>query len=145
LTKRRGEKHDAIRSRSRTPLKVTGAKSRDLLPAWTSIFEEYDPAKYAEYLRWRDHALSTKELAPKVRELIIVAIDCYVAWPSPFIDTHINGAFDAGASIQEVLETIVTTAWFNGHALIHGLIHMEKVIREREAGGMPFPAHHGPG
>lgn len=145
MSRRYREKPDATRSRGGGTVQAAEAHTGDLGPAWNSIFEKYDPAKYAEYLRWRDQALSTQGLDPKIRELIIVAIDSYVAWPSPFIDVHINGAFNAGATIQEVLETIVTTAWFNGYALIHGLLHMEKVIRARELGGVLTPGHHSRG
>jgi alkylhydroperoxidase/carboxymuconolactone decarboxylase family protein YurZ len=111
---------------------VTGAYK---LP-WHAVFQKYDPTKYADFVTAHHRAFTNKELDPKIRELIIVAIDAFIAWPSPFIDVHINGAFNAGATVQEVLETITTTGWFNRHAINHGLTAMDKVVREREAAGV---------
>jgi alkylhydroperoxidase/carboxymuconolactone decarboxylase family protein YurZ len=82
----------------------------------------------------------TGKLDAKTRELIVIAIDTLVAWPEPFIDVHIHAAFDAGATIQEVIETIAVTANFGGgHSINHGLVAMERVIKEREEEGVRVP------
>jgi alkylhydroperoxidase/carboxymuconolactone decarboxylase family protein YurZ len=137
MAKKQGQ--DAIWSGPGMPVELRDPATGGYKPAWNAVFQEYDPEKYADYLKWRDQAHANKELDPKIRELIIVAIDSFIAWPSPFIDAHINGAFNAGATIQEVLETITTTGWFNGHAISHGLMAMDKVVREREGSGVVTP------
>jgi alkylhydroperoxidase/carboxymuconolactone decarboxylase family protein YurZ len=107
---------------------------------WHGIFEEYDPELFKVFRDWQKAAQNHKELDPKTRELIIVAIDSLTAWPSPYIDVHIHGAFDAGATIQEVLETIGVAAMFGGgHAFNHGLTAMGNAIKEREEAGVPTP------
>jgi alkylhydroperoxidase/carboxymuconolactone decarboxylase family protein YurZ len=107
---------------------------------WNQIWESYDPEKLALYQQWTNQMLSHKELPPKVREFIFVAVDSIVAWPSPYIDGHIHEAFDTGATIQELVEVIEVSGYLMGvHALNHGLTSLEKVILERREAGRIVP------
>ena len=109
-------------------------------PKWNGIWKQYSPDKVELYFEWTRRMLENKELEPKVRELIIVAIDAVIAWPSPFIDIHINEAFREGATIQELVETMETVGYLMGpHALNHGFTSLEAVIEARKADGLPVP------
>lgn len=107
---------------------------------WHEVFEQNDPELFAAYKAWAGYVASPKELDLKSRELMVVAIDSLVAWPSPFIDVHIHGAFDAGATVQEVIEAITVAAGFGGgHAYNHGLTALGSVLKERRAANVPTP------
>jgi alkylhydroperoxidase/carboxymuconolactone decarboxylase family protein YurZ len=107
---------------------------------WNQVWEQYDPEKLRLYQTWTNTMLTHTEISPKVREFIFVAIDAVVAWPSPYIDGHIHAAFDAGATIRELVETIEVAGYVMGvHALNHGLTTLEKVVEERRADGRPAP------
>lgn len=108
---------------------------------WRRVLKEYDPELYTAWIEWNTRFKAAhKELDLKTQELMIVAFDSYLKWPSPFINVHIHWAFDAGATIQEVLETISLAARFGGgHAYNHGLTAMGTVIEERKAAGVDTP------
>jgi alkylhydroperoxidase/carboxymuconolactone decarboxylase family protein YurZ len=127
------------------PAELTDPKTGGYRLPWHDVFRQYDPEQFEAYRTWQASLVNHKELDRKTHELIVIAIDALVAWPSPFIDVHIHGAFDAGATIQEVLESILVAAQFGGgHALNHGLTAMAKTIAERSAAGAPTP-HRGNG
>ncbi|MEJ1231019.1 MAG: carboxymuconolactone decarboxylase family protein [Galbitalea sp.] len=107
---------------------------------WNNVWEEYDQPKLELYQHWSNAILTHKELPPKVREFIFVAIDSVVAWPEPYIDGHIHSAFDNGATIQELVETIETAGYVMGvHAFNHGFTSLERVVARRKAAGSPTP------
>ncbi len=122
------------------PAELKDPKTGAYVLPWHEVFKEYDPKLFETFRAWQKAAAAHKELDAKTHELIVVAIDSLLAWPSPFIDVHIHGAFDKGATIQEVLETITVAAQFaGGHAYNHGLTVMAKVIKERQEAGAPTP------
>ena len=128
------------------PAELTDPQTGQYKLPWHGVFEEYDPELFKVFRDWQKAAQKNKELDKKTHELIVVAIDSLVAWPSPFIDVHIHGAFDAGATIQEVLEAITVAAMFGGgHAYNHGLTAMGKTIKERQEAGAPTPRRKGDG
>jgi len=107
---------------------------------WAELFEEYDPGMYAAYASWTMRAREHVELEGKVREFIAIAIDCVVAWPSPYIDSHFNKALDEGATVQELADVIVAAGRLMGpHAYIHGFNVLETVVNDRVAKGLPTP------
>jgi alkylhydroperoxidase/carboxymuconolactone decarboxylase family protein YurZ len=104
------------------------------------MWNGYAPEKFALYQEWMAGMLNHDELQPKVREFVIFALDSMVAWPEPFIDAHLNLAFDNGATIQELIEVSQTTGYIMGvHSLNHGLTSLERVIANRKAAGLPTP------
>lgn len=101
---------------------------------WGELFYEYDPGMYEAYVAWTTRAREHVELEPKVREFIAIAIDSVVMWPSPYIDVHMNKAFDAGATAQEIADVVLATGRLMGpHSYTHGLNTLEKVVNERRA------------
>ena len=111
---------------------------------WEEIFQKYDPDSYGNHQQWIQRVSAPKSLAPKTFELILIAVDAIYAWPEPFIDLHFHAAFDHGATVQEIVETILVASLFRGgHALNHGLVAMDRVIRERTASGVTTPGYDG--
>jgi alkylhydroperoxidase/carboxymuconolactone decarboxylase family protein YurZ len=113
---------------------ATGFQTR----RWFEVLKEYQP----EVLElWHDYAVKIQrhvELDPKVHEFIMVAIDAVVDWEN--IDSHINKAFDAGATIQELIDVSVTAAYLMGpHALHSGITGLDRVIKARREAGLPVP------
>lgn len=107
---------------------------------WHPVFQAYEPERLEAFRAWRKQHTAFQELDAKTVELIIVAIDSVVAWPSPFIDAHIHAGFDQGATIAEMTEAIfVSLPYGGGHALNSGLTAMGKTIRERRAAGQAPP------
>jgi alkylhydroperoxidase/carboxymuconolactone decarboxylase family protein YurZ len=105
---------------------------------WHEMFAEYDPEVLAAWFEMRQKLMKHKELEVKTREFIITAIDAVVAWP--YITNHINLAFENGATIQELIEVMVTAGYLMGpHAWSWGLSHLDQVIQERKVAGLPTP------
>jgi alkylhydroperoxidase/carboxymuconolactone decarboxylase family protein YurZ len=107
---------------------------------WRQVWQEYIPGLY-EALRGRYTQPGTpRALDQKARELIVVAVDCVVAWPYPFIDSHVHGAFDHGATVLEILETVNVAGVFGGiHAVNAGTRALVRVVRERQEKNEPAP------
>ena len=107
---------------------------------WGELFYEYDPEMYEAYATWTDTARRHVELEPKVREMIAIAIDCVVMWPSPGIDYHFHRALEEGATLQELADVVLATGRMMGpHSYSHGFSALEKVVEERAAKGLPTP------
>ncbi len=100
---------------------------------WNDVWAEYSPEKFRLYQTWMSEMLTHRELTPKVRELIILAIDAVVAWPGPYIDGHVEAALNAGASPREIVEAFEVTGYLMGvHPLNHGLSALDRVLQKRE-------------
>ncbi len=98
---------------------------------WQELLIEHHPEVLTTYLEWAKAASVRTEISPKLRELIIIAVDCAVRYPSPFIDNHIRKAMDAGATLREVIEVIEVTSQLLGPQMLnHGLTAVAKVIDE---------------
>ena len=96
---------------------------------WQEVLLEYHPILLESYLEWSRSGENLTEVSPKMRELIIIALDCAVRWPSPYIDNHIKKALQEGASVVEIIEVIGVTARLLGpHMLNHGLSALGNVL-----------------
>lgn len=105
---------------------------------WPHVFQRYDADLFRDYTRWLRRLEKHQELDYKTRELIIVGIDSAVYWPEPFIDMHVVMAFDYGATIQELLETVVVAQSVRGvHPVNHGLNAIYRTVRALEVDGQP--------
>jgi alkylhydroperoxidase/carboxymuconolactone decarboxylase family protein YurZ len=105
---------------------------------WGELFYEYDPEMYEAYANWTSTARQHVELEPKVREMIGIAIDCVVMWPSPGIDYHFHRALEEGATLQELADVVLATGRMMGpHSYSHGFSTLERVVEERAAKGLP--------
>ena len=105
---------------------------------WMEMFAEYDPDILTAWHEMAQKLMKHKELDLKTREFIIVAIDAVEAWP--YIDVHIDQAFELGASIQELIEVMVVAGFVKGpHAWAWGLSHLSKMIQRRKEAGFATP------
>jgi alkylhydroperoxidase/carboxymuconolactone decarboxylase family protein YurZ len=96
---------------------------------WQEVLLEHNPALLESHLAWAHSGENLTELSSKMRELIIIALDCAVRWPSPFIDNHIRKALQEGASVAEIIDVISVTARLLGpHMLNHGLSALGNVL-----------------
>lgn len=64
----------------------------------------------SSYLHFKNAVVEKSVLDPKTRELIMVALACVLRCP-PCTEDHIKGALAAGATKQEVAETLLVTAY----------------------------------
>lgn len=80
-----------------------------------------------------------KGLGTKTEEFIVVAIDAAILWPEPLIDHHLHSAFDFGATVQELVETVLVACEYSGgevEVIRFGLNSLGRVIGQREAAGV---------
>lgn len=91
---------------SDTPVTDEYIRRGDFNPLWEQL-RALDPQFVEAYLRFRDVPHKTGPLEPKVKELIMVAINAATTHLyAPGVRRHMANAFKAGATKEEVLETI---------------------------------------
>ena len=111
---------------------------------WARFLSTHAPDSMAALANWLEAAKTRKELDRKSAEFIIIALNAYVAWPPPFIDHHVHYAFDAGSTVRELVEAVVTAGMLMGpHVLHNGLEAVERVIEDRQRSGLPTPLKKG--
>jgi AhpD family alkylhydroperoxidase len=64
----------------------------------------------SSYLHFKNAVVEKSLLEPKTRELIMVAVACVLRCPH-CTEEHIKSALRAGASKQEIAETLLVTAY----------------------------------
>jgi alkylhydroperoxidase/carboxymuconolactone decarboxylase family protein YurZ len=106
---------------------------------WFAVLEEYQPHTLQLYMENSKRLLETRvEIDRKTAEFIQVAIDAVVDWKN--IDSHIDKAFEAGATIQELIDVCAIAAKLMGpHAFNSGVTGIDRVIEARRAQGKPVP------
>lgn len=102
--------------RPATPITDAQRKSADWNPLWAT-FAEWDPAFLEAYLQLRNVPIRNGPLAPKVKELILVAINAATTHLyAPGVRRHIRNALQHGATREEILETIELTTVLGIHS-----------------------------
>jgi alkylhydroperoxidase/carboxymuconolactone decarboxylase family protein YurZ len=98
---------------------------------WQEMLVRYKPEVLEGYLEWSGVARGFEVLTPRVRELIVIAIDCVLNWPSPYIDQHFVNASRLGTPIKEMVEVCVTAGHIGGpHAMTHGLSVLSRLLAD---------------
>ena len=93
-------------SESATPVTDEYIRRGDFNPLWEQM-RALDPQFMEAYLRFRDVPHKTGPLPPKFKELVLVAINAATTHLyAPGVRRHIANALRAGATREEVLETI---------------------------------------
>lgn len=88
----------------------------DFNPLWEQL-RELDPQFVEAYLRFRDVPHRNGPLPPKFKELILVAVNAATTHLyAPGVRRHIANALEAGATREEVLETIELVTVMGIHA-----------------------------
>ena len=88
----------------------------DWNPLWAQ-FRELDPEFLDAYLAFRSVPHREGPLPPKFKELILIAINAATTHLyGPGVRRHIQNAFKAGATKEEILETIQLTTVMGIHS-----------------------------
>lgn len=105
----------------------------DWNPLWEQ-FRELDPDFLEAYLAFRSLPQSKGPLPQKYKELILVAINAATTHLyGPGVRRHIQNALGAGASMEEILETIQLTTVMGIHSCNLAIpILMEEVSKFKE-------------
>ena len=105
----------------------------DWNPLWEQ-FRELDPDFLEAYLAFRNVPQSQGPLEQKYKELILIAINAATTHLyGPGVRRHIQNALKAGASMEEILETIQLTTVMGIHSCNLAIpILMEEVSKFRE-------------
>jgi|CXWK01.1.fsa_nt_gi alkylhydroperoxidase/carboxymuconolactone decarboxylase family protein YurZ len=125
------------------PTPVTDAYIRrgDWNPLWDQI-RALDPQFMEAYLRFRDVPHANGRLPPKFRELVLVAINAATTHLyAPGVRRHMANALKAGASREEILETIQLVTVMGIHSVNLAVpILMEECEKFASAGTQPGEA-----
>ena len=107
-------------------------------PLWEQ-FRELDPDFLETYLAFRSVPQSNGPLEQKYKELILVAINAATTHLyGPGLRRHIQNALKAGASMEEILETIQLTTVMGIHSCNLAIpILMEEVAQHSEQATQP--------
>ena len=105
----------------------------DWNPLWEQ-FRELDPDFLEAYLAFRNVPQSQGPLEQKYKELILIAINAATTHLyGPGVRRHIQNALKAGASMEEILETIQLTTVMGIHSCNLAIpILMEEVSNFQE-------------
>ncbi len=96
---------------------------------WQEVLARYKPEVLEGYLEWSTVARTFEVLTPRLRELIVIAMDCVLHWPSPYIDQHFLNASRLGTPVKEMVEVCVTAGHIGGpHAMNHGLSVLARLL-----------------
>jgi len=102
------------------------------LPDWVKLMGENAPDALYHYYQLRKIGVEDGILPRKVKELILLGINLVRRYETG-TRVHMKGALDAGATIEEIVETIVT-AMVSGAAcsLIEGPRILQEELKQRE-------------
>jgi alkylhydroperoxidase/carboxymuconolactone decarboxylase family protein YurZ len=105
----------------------------DWNPLWEQ-FRDLDPEFLEAYLAFRNVPQSQGPLEQKYKELILIAINAATTHLyGPGVRRHIQNALKAGASMEEILETIQLTTVMGIHSCNLAIpILMEEVSKFKE-------------
>ncbi len=101
----------------------------DWNPLWEK-FREFDPDFLEAYLAFRAVPQTKGPLERKHKELILIAVNAATTHLyGPGVRRHIRNALEAGATAEEILETIQLTSIIGIHACNLALPILEEEIR----------------
>jgi len=107
--------------------------------AWERILE-LDAGFLRAYLNWAAVPTRRGALAPKVRELVLVAVDAAATHLyEPGIRQHIRSALELGASAEELMEVLELTSTLGIHACNTGVPLLIEVLAEEGLRSGPAP------
>jgi AhpD family alkylhydroperoxidase len=77
------------------------------VPDWAETISKIMPDFLGPWLDMRSKVIADGALPRKMKEMILLGINLVRRY-SPGIETHLRGALDAGATKEEIMETIAT-------------------------------------
>ncbi len=112
----RKRKRTEPREATATPVTDRYRRSGQFNPTWEQL-RSLDPAFMEAYLRFRDVPHQNGPLPPRFKELILVAINAATTHLyAPGVRRHMQNAIQAGATMEEILETIQLTTVMGIHS-----------------------------
>jgi alkylhydroperoxidase/carboxymuconolactone decarboxylase family protein YurZ len=113
----------------------------DWNPLWEK-FREFDPDFLEAYLAFRAVPQTKGPLERKHKELILIAVNAATTHLyGPGVRRHIRNALEAGATAEEILETIQLTSIIGIHACNLALPILEEELRSSPRGADGDPAN----
>lgn len=110
----------------RDELRAAGYEPRP----WHEALGAYAPDRLRDWLRYASSSRSCRALEPKVREFIVIALDSLTGWKH--IDAHVEAALNSGATVEELVEVLVTVGYLKGpHAWVAGFEALHDVVERR--------------
>jgi alkylhydroperoxidase/carboxymuconolactone decarboxylase family protein YurZ len=123
-----------------TPVTDDYIRRGDWNPLWDQM-RALDPQFMEAYLRFREVPHANGPLPPKFKELILVAINAATTHLyAPGVRRHIASAFKAGATREEVLETIELVTIMGIHSCAIAIPILCEEYDKHAAGGTPSQA-----
>jgi alkylhydroperoxidase/carboxymuconolactone decarboxylase family protein YurZ len=123
----------ADKKTSKTPVTDAQRTSGDWNPLWQTL-NEWDAEFLEAYLRLRNVPMQSGPLAPKVKELILIAINAATTHLyAPGVRRHIRNALQHGAERDEILEAIQLTTVLGIHSSNLAVPILAEEIREHSA------------
>ncbi|KAF2095873.1 carboxymuconolactone decarboxylase [Rhizodiscina lignyota] len=99
-------------------------------PAWETILQA-DPVYFAAYLKLRSVPMNKKTLPYKTQELVLLAVNASTTTLyEPGIRAHTAAALAAGATRQEIMETLELSSVLGVHATSVGVPCLMEVLQE---------------
>jgi alkylhydroperoxidase/carboxymuconolactone decarboxylase family protein YurZ len=123
-----------------TPMTEDYIRRGEWNPLWDQM-RELDPQFMEAYLRFREVPHAKGPLPPRFKELILVAINAATTHLyAPGVRRHIANAFKAGATREEVLETIQLVTIMGIHSCALAIPILCEEYEKHAAGGTPATA-----
>lgn len=122
-----------VEDTSKYPRTASQKSSGDWNPLWEQ-FREIDPEFLEAYLAFRSVPQAKGPLPQKYRELILIAINAATTHLyGPGVRRHMQNALKAGASREEILQTIQLTTVMGIHSCNLAIpILMEETAKQGE-------------
>lgn len=133
--------HDTPAANTAAPTPLTDAQrgSGDWNPAW-DLMAEWNPQFLEAYLNLRSVPFRQGPLEPRVKELILVAINAATTHLyAPGVRRHIRNALGHGATAEEILEAIQLTTVLGIHSSNLALPILAEEVRMARTQGSSSP------
>jgi alkylhydroperoxidase/carboxymuconolactone decarboxylase family protein YurZ len=123
----------ARKPKSRTPVTDLQRRSGDWNPLWSTL-HDWDPEFLEAYLTLRNVPFRNGPLHPKIKELILVAINAATTHLyAPGVRRHIHNALQHGATRAEILEVIQLTTVLGIHSSNIAVPILAEELADRES------------
>lgn len=111
-------------------------RERGFTREWHLHLVRHDPAFFERYLEFSSHMFQHGALEPKVKELILMAVDaCCTHQHAPGTKVHMRNALRHGATAAEVVEALELCTLVGIHSCTLGLPVLGELLAEQEMTG----------
>jgi AhpD family alkylhydroperoxidase len=115
-------------------------KTYGRIPDWAETVGQIMPELLEPWLGLRSQVMSDGALPRKVKELMLLGINLVRRYPSG-VENHLRAAMDAGATQEEIMETIATAvlssaapAMYNGPRALKAELEKRKQTSGKDSG-----------